>query len=325
MNSYVIDANIVPLSSTRIVAKVLGHMTKKPKRSNLDAIADVKLHLLMLHPLSLFLLATVAVIVAGNWLWQVNRNRLMDRDAYRLTTERMTVSRKPDWIRSDLVQTAFDGSGLGEVNLLDTDAVTKVAQAFAVQPWVRDVAVRKSSRDIRVDLTYRRPVGLVEYADDLLLPVDGQGTVLDGNDFNPASTSEFLRITVQSPLTGSLVSGDVWPDDRVVAAAMLAGRIADHAKTWGIVRVKLDPITPNSTDAAGEFELLTIRGLAGTKILWGSPPGCERSKESTADQKIAMLDEFVTQHGSLDKVGTSQTIDLRFDRIRLASNQDASF
>jgi hypothetical protein len=291
----------------------------KAKKSSLDALADVPLHKLVVHPLCLFLFATIAVVGLGNWLWRANQGQLRDRAEFALTLDRLSATSQPEWIRSDLRRTAFDGSRLGEVNLLDADAVSRIARAFAVQSWVAQVAVRKRAAGVQVDLKYRQPVGLVEFGNNLLLPIDRVGTVLDGNDFDLDASPRFLRITVRSPVIDSLVGGHVWPDARVVAAAMVADKIRLRTSAWGVVRIKHLPMTPESTEPGGDFELLSNRGEGGTTVLWGSPPGFERPNESSADQKIALLEEFVTQQGSLERIGTSQTIDLRYGRIRLAA------
>ena len=273
-----------------------------------------------LHPLTLFILATIATIAVGIWLWRSNERDLLDRSTYQLTWDRLNVSPQPDFVRTDLKKAAFDGSRLGDLNLLDPALVSKVHAAFAVQSWVDQASVRKNRSGVEVDLTFRKPVALVEFGENLLLPVDRHGIVLDGEDFNPALASQFIRIAVDLPQVGSLVHGDVWPDERIVAAAMIADIIAEQARDWGVVRIAHVPLTHGSTAPEGDFEFLSTQGGAGIRVMWGSPPGFERPGEATPGQKVETLNKWVAERGALSDFGTSQTIDLRSGQVKLVSS-----
>jgi hypothetical protein len=293
----------------------------KRKKTTIDTIADVQLHRVLMHPTVLFLVATLVIIAGVIGLWRANRTSLVRRAEHFLTLDRIDSTPQPDWIRNDLKRTVFDGCRLAEVSLLDVDAVPRVADAFSVQPWVANVSIQKRPLRMSVAITYRQPVGLVEYGERLLLPVDGQGTVLDGSDFNPESAGEFLRISVESPFTGSLVSGEAWPDDRVIAAAYIAQQIRERARAWGIARIHHIPLEPESTAAGGDFELLTARGAAGPRALWGNPPGFETSGERSAAEKIRYLDDVIAVDGPIDSWPSGRTIDVRFPATQLTSGR----
>jgi hypothetical protein len=267
--------------------------------------------------MTLFVVATIATIAGGIYLWRANERDLLDRAAFQLTVENLRVTPQPSYIQADLKKAAFDGSRLSELNLLDADVVEKVHAAFAVHSWIEKVSVQKNRTGVDVDLTYRRPVALVEFGENLLLPVDRAGIVLDGQHFNAASTDQFVRITVDSPQVGSLVHGDVWPDERIVAAAMIADWIKEKAAAWGIVRIVHVPLEAGSTEPAGDFEFLSTNGKSGVRIMWGSPPGFERTNEATAQQKLANLEKWIADRGSLADFSSSQTIDLRGDQAKL--------
>lgn len=269
------------------------------------------------HPLTLFVLATVATLGGGIWLWQTNQHELLEPSAFQLTWDKIQTTPQPSYVGSDLKKLAFDGSHLSELNLLDHELVKKVHAAFAVQSWVEHVSVDKNRDGVFVSMSYRRPVALVEFGDNLLLPVDRAGIVLDGQDLNPDDVSQFVRINVASPQVGSLVNGEVWPDPRIVAAAMIADRVASQANRWGIVRIAHVPIVPNSTAAEGDFEFLTARGQAGIRVMWGSPPRFERPNEASAEKKLDVLATWIAERGTLEELGTSQTIDLRSGKIQV--------
>ncbi len=297
-------------------------MAEKKRRSIWSKFAPkVSLADWRLHPLTLFILATVATIVGGIWLWQSNKSELLDRAAFQLTSERLSVTPQPEYVATDLKKAAFDGSQLADVNLLDSDLVSKVHAAFSVHSWIRQVAVRKNRFGVDVELTYRKPVALVEFGDNLLLPVDQNGVVLDGADFNSKYADQLPRISVESPQVGSLVHGDAWPDERIVAAAMIAELILPTAKDWGILRIAHVPLTVGSNAPEGEFEFLTAAGNSGIRVLWGSPPGFERLNEVSPAQKLETLGQWISERGSLADIGTTQTIDLRSGQIKLLSSR----
>ncbi len=297
-------------------------MAEKKRRSTWSKFApQISVADWRLHPLTLFVLATVATIVAGIWLWRSNESELLDRSTFQLTFEKLVVTPQPDFLKIDLKKAAFDGSGLAETNLLDHDLVSKVHAAFAVQSWVEQAIVRKNRSAVDVDLIFRKPVALVEFGDNLLLPIDRSGIVLDGEDFNSALADQFVRITVESPQVGSLVHGDAWPDERIVAAAMIAELILPKAKDWGIVRIAHVPLTSGSNAPEGDFEFLTSQNTAGIRVLWGSPPGFERTDEVSPAQKLETLSQWISERGSLTDFGSSQTIDLRSGQIKLVSKR----
>lgn len=296
-------------------------MAKKSKRSTVDALADVQVHRVLLHPVTLGFLAVFAILGGAVATWRANRHVLERQAEFQLTPERIQISPQPRWVQADIKQVAFDGSRLGELSLLDPDAAPRVAEAFSVQPWVANVSVRKRPTHVAVTLQFRQPVGLVEYGEQLLLPVDGEGIVLDGSDFNPAAAGDFLRITVSTPLTGSLVAGEAWPDDRVVAAALIAHLLQPHAQVWGIGRIKHIPLLPDSVVAGGDFELWTTRGTAGPRIIWGSPPGYEQAGERKPAEKLQVLAELFAKHGTFAEWPAERTLDLRSPSVKLLTVQ----
>jgi hypothetical protein len=273
------------------------------------------------HPLALVLGATALAIAGGTWLWRANQAELIDPTTFQLTLDRLRVTPQPEHVHGDVRKDAFDGSRLGELNLLDRDLVAKVHAAFAVQSWVESATVRKSRSGVDVDLIFRRPVALVEFGDNLLLPVDRNGIALDGGLLEASWTARLPRISVETPQVVSLVQGVAWPDDRIVAAAMIADLIGPRAHDWGIARIAHVPLIPGSIAPEGNFRLLTQQGTAGLTVLWGSPPGFEQATEAPANKKLATLEDWVSQRGSLDQIATTQTIDLRTGEVSLVSSQ----
>jgi hypothetical protein len=292
-------------------------MPEKPASQSDRSLGTAVAEKLRANPLGLFLVATLLTIGGGIALWQANQADLVDRGQFQLTWDRLTVSPQPNYLITDVKQAAFEGSRLADLNLLDLDLCSKVHAAFAVQSWVEEVRVQKSRSGVDVALIFRQPAAMVEFGEDLLLPIDRNGIVLDGAAFDSSLTEQFLRIGVENPQVGSLVQGDTWPDERIVAAAMIAGYLQPFARNWGIVRIAHRPTILGSTAPEGDFELLTHRGTSGMRVVWGNPPGYEANGEVTAQVKVETLGGWIAERGPLDEIGSVQTIDLRSGKVTL--------
>ena len=109
-------------------------MPSKQNRSGvLDWFADFSIHSILLHPFSLFVAVTIILLIGSSALWKQHRSQITN-DQFRLTVDKIEVNEQPDWIRSDLRKTVLDGSSLEDYSLLDSEVVSKVRDAFAVNP-----------------------------------------------------------------------------------------------------------------------------------------------------------------------------------------------
>jgi hypothetical protein len=250
---------------------------------------------------------------AGWWfLWNGVRQRVLTKDEYRLSLERIEISPLPPWVQADIKRRVIDDANLdGATSALDPDLAPRLAQAFRLHPGVakvEQVSVRYPAT-IVARLIYREPVMMVETIDGLV-PVDKEGVVLPKDDFSPAEARTYPRmINVRDPLRSA--EGARWGDVDVANAAKIAALLRPH---WQ--KLKLDHIAaPRSASPGKDHYQLFTRG--GTQIIWGSPPGSEQPGEMTAEAKLARLSAYAAEHGSLDAEGGRQSIDLSGDREQL--------
>jgi hypothetical protein len=240
-------------------------------------------------------------------LWHQHADRILSHPQYRLKTNRLRVTPQPEWIRSDVVQSAVTQGRLHDANLLDKEMVLQVKQAFGVQPWVRKV-IRVNKRypsTVEVDLEYRRPLAMVEvpagmfpdYNYEGLLPIDAEGYLL------PVEISEqealpFPKIAgVDSSPTGP--AGNPWGDPRVGEAAQIIALLEDVWQTLELAKVEVPPrASPAELSGPQQFTLVT-RGRR--RFNWGAAPGQEAAGDKTATEKAAGLRAFAEQHGALDR------------------------
>ncbi len=292
-------------------------MSRRKKSGLLDWLADFSLHSLLLHPFSLFVLATAIVVIGAAALWKQHREQIA-AEQFQLTVEKIDVTEQPNWIKQDLRQVVYDGSRLNDWSLLDVEIVSKVRDAFAIDPWVEDVLrVEKTAAGIEVDIKYRKPVAMVEFGGKHLLPIDANGIVLDGSGFQIAEVKNYLRISVPDPVGGQIVTGQAWPDARVVEAANIAEILEDIWREAKLIRiVNLSPPT-HDPSKVGKFELWSKNDV---KLVWGQAPGKELANEVSAQKKIAAILEFVKQKGAFDKQDRGQ-LDVRQGEIQVVPGQ----
>ena len=239
-------------------------------------------------------------------LWQQHGDRILAQPQYRLNPEKLEVTDQPEWIHSDVKQSALTAGRLHEANLLDRELVLQVKQAFGVQPWVKRV-LRVNKRypsAVEVDLEYRRPVAMVEvpagmfpgYDYEGLLPVDEEGYLL------PVEIGE--QEAQQFPKIGGIDSspagppGSPWGDPRVAAAAQIILLLEDVWQPLELYKLDVPPRqAPIDGPLQPDFVLVTRQRRHYT---WGSAPGKERQGEERAEEKAVGLKTFLETHGPLD-------------------------
>lgn len=279
------------------------------------------------------LLIGVAVIGTCVWggfaVWQQIRGEVAASDDYRLTPDEIEITPAPPWVRGDVRAEALRSAGLdGQMSILDDDLVQKIQTAFSLHPWVASVGQvsKQHPAHVDVDLTYRRPVAMVEVHEngaDGLYPVDIDGVLLPSNDFSPLEARSYPRLAgVESSPMGSV--GSRWGDPVVSGGARIAAALAPHWAEWKLWSIRwIKPGAKSDPSAPANFELITGSGQA---IHWGAAPTSEPPSEPTADQKVAELKAFVDQHASLDDPAAKQ-LDLAQSaaaRTAKADSQSAS-
>lgn len=231
---------------------------------------------------SMVMLLAVAAFLG----WRKYGPEIESDPRYYLDEKKVEITARPNWIRSDVKSEVFRNEGLHELSLLDRGLVSKVADAFALHPWVAEVTqVRKSASRVVVELEYRKPIAMVEVADGLI-PVDRKGVLLPTDDFSRSEIRSCLRVDIPNVSPYADV-GIVWADQRVLDAARIAAAWGDKWKQLNLYEIVAhkkpdDPLNRQTTF----FELQT---KLGSRILWGHAPGREHDGEASAEEKIAAL------------------------------------
>ena len=256
-----------------------------------------------------------AVLVLGGYLaWHRWGAQHVAAGIGGVRADAIQVSDPPKYVRSDVIGSVYNDTAMGGLSLMDRTATSKIAAAFSMHPWVRDVlSVRKLPGgivDVRLD--YRMPVAMArvfkpQYASNekYYLPIDGEGVLLPSEEFARSETRDFIHIEISGADSNNR-PGTKFGDRRVEAAAALAEilvRFREQAEIRSI-QVVGDP-------RFNDVPQLEIETSDGGHFQWGNPPGMEAPGEATAEMKIQ----------TLLKADASETLDLRMARPRTDSRR----
>jgi len=257
------------------------------------------------------LLAIAAVFGGGGyWAWTKLREPVLEQKHYVVTVESIATSPQPEWIKTDVKTEALrDASIEFPSSLLDEQLAERVAKAFAFHPWVAEVKqVRKSvPASVFVEVVYRKPACMVELPERMgLYAIDGDAFLLPSKDFldDPRKAASYPRLAGITNLNLGRV-GVRWPDPFVQGGARIAVSLEANWSRLNLARIA--PALESMNTAAPQFELTTN---AGTRVLWGSPPGAEIGEEMPAARKVESLVRYVTDHGSLEGAKGPQRLDV---------------
>jgi hypothetical protein len=202
-------------------------------------------------------------------------------------------------------------------SVLEPDLAGRVAKAFAVFPWVENVrSVRKDTPNVvRVELTYRRPVGLVEVGPGRYYPVSAESVLLPPADFSRSDLGRYPVIRgVRSLPVGP--AGTPWGDPVVLGAARLAAHLMHphdkertHWEVFGFATIEAPP--REKSDPSLDELTYTLQTPEGSRIVWGRAPGTGHPGELSAEQKVGRLKQYQADYGGFTHPAGPLEIDIR--------------
>ena len=288
--------------------------SSQPRRA--DCLGRVE-QFLATHGKSLMVLCGYVVMALGiTWgcigLWSHFGPQVTRDGRYRIPGEKITSSETPEWLTADIRGEVLCNAELdGRLSILDEHFVPAVKNAFEMHPWIASVdrIVKGYPASLHVELTYRKPVAVVELAGRegmLLLPVDSNGIHLPAEDVPLARRRRLPRI---SGIVGRPPTGQEWDDPRVAGAVLLADRLAPVWQSLCLVDILPSARPEIRTDRRYFLYDLVTRG--GTRIIWGAAPGTGTTDETDFRTKLARLTQCVKQFGPLDSVRSPAEINIR--------------
>lgn len=246
------------------------------------------------HRAGLGTLVVLAAVIGLGWTaWTRYGDRIRDAPDLVLVPDAVTVEGVAPWIRGDLKTEALRDASLADgLPLDDPELVRRLARAFDMHPWVREVLrveVRHPATAV-VRIRCREPVAMVAVPGGLLA-VDADGVVLPSEDFSAESAAAYPKVSgiVTGP-RGSV--GFPWGDPLVEQAAALAAALGPDWARLGLVECR--PAVGRQPTA---WELVSAKGRT---IVFGSAPGQEQSGEPTAAVKIGRLRQVAPEGDRID-------------------------
>jgi hypothetical protein len=260
------------------------------------------------RPMALAVLI-VALFGLGWYLaWQWHQKQLLASDAYWLSVQNVELTPLPAWIHSDIRSEVFRDATLdGPLSILDPKLAERIAAAFLAHPWVAKVSrVQKyHPARVQVDLVYRQPACMVDVA-GVLLPVDGEGVLLPDSDFSAPEKARYPRLVgIETRPAGPV--GARWGDVRVIGGAEVAAALAGVWERSGLERIVPSVLPGAAGNQECSYELVT---RPGTRVFWGRAPGAATAGECSAADKIAKLQKYLADHGTLEGPTGPQQLDL---------------
>ncbi len=262
-------------------------------------------------------LVLAAFFAAWYAVWRRVRPDVLASAPYQITVESFELTPRTDWVPANLGEQVFRSLTLeGPLSIFDEKLVERVKNAFALHPWVARVerVEKRHPARIRVELVYRHPVCAVETAGRLIV-VDGEAVVLPDDDFTPLEKqTRFPRLTgIDSGPLGPV--GTRWGNPRVTGGAEIAAVLLPIWEKCELERIVPSAVPGPLPDDEQTYELLTRRG---SWIFWGRAPGAKAPGEPSAADKVARLERYLAEHGTLEGTTGPQKLDVtRADSIEI--------
>jgi len=235
------------------------------------------------HRAGLGAIVVLAALAGGAWMaWSRLGDRVRGHADLVLDPDAVVLEGVAPWVRADLKMEALRDASLADgLPLDDPEIVRRLARAFDMHPWVREVVgveVRHPAAAV-VHVRCREPVAMVGVPGGLLA-VDADGVVLPSGDFSAESAAAYPKVAgIATGPRGAV--GFPWGDPLVEQAAALAAALGPDWSRLGLVECR-----PAAGRQPTAWELVSDTGRT---IVFGSAPGHEQAGEPTAAAKIGRL------------------------------------
>ena len=242
----------------------------------------------------------LGAVVVGTLVWQRVAGRVRE-DAI-LHPEAIVLVGQAPWVKADIRAEALRSASLDHgLPLTDPELPNRLARAFDMHPWVRQVVGVRLGHppSATVEVRCREPAAMVGVAGGLLA-IDAEGVVLPSADFTPEVAAVYPRLAgIESSPQGP--EGALWGDPAVEEGAALASVNQPEWRALGLAECLAVP--PASGEGANrEWRLIDAQGRV---IVFGAAPGREMPGEPSAAVKIARLRALAA------RAGGGRPVDLR--------------
>ena len=258
---------------------------------------DITIRFFFMHPAVWFVLATSGLVYLAIFSWSKNKDRFLDAERFQLTMNRISFNPMPEWAEALSIEPLTQISSTDE-SLLDLELVPAVSDYLRTVPWIRKIQrIEKSADGLEISVACREPVALV--GDNTSILIDGDGFVFDNavleHDQFQQTMNQAIRINMPFLDKRPSIAWHRRNDSRVQHAAQLAEFLHPAKDELQVYRI----ITHSRNSSESSPPKLEAWTANGTRVKWGSAPGHEKPGEVDSMQKLAALQEFISQYGDL--------------------------
>lgn len=232
----------------------------------------------------------------------------------------------PDWLclpdNRHILDDLMHCTGVTEDDRLIEPGLAEAVATKLSEPssaWVRRVVrvVKRPPDTLVIRCEFRRPVAWVRHAEREYL-VDAEGVRLPGRYRRDVlSASGLPQVAgVQSPPPPI---GNVWQGAEVQAGLSVLHRVRTQPYSHQITGVSVENYIGRRQRERSHIDLLT--NLAGARVVWGRAPGEEQAAETSADQKLALMQSIYEHTGRIDMNQSRVDITTWPDRIVTTSGR----
>lgn len=177
----------------------------------------------------------------------------------------------------------------------------KVVELLLQEPWVATAKARWDWNQLTVELTERRPVGLVRYHDRFYLSLDGSGVILEQVELTEGRGLPVVSgVSLTEAVRGQRLTHQGLADALTVLALMPERLRAQ------VSEVKVE-----------EDHSLVLFMAEGATVRWGTLPAGAQERQASVTHKVGALELFWFDEAA--KHGHSCLIDLRVEGPLIAS------
>ena len=270
---------------------------------------------------ALSMVGPALLIVLGYGFWIKYGASCLDRNLYGLQVANITLTPQPEWVTQDITEEVYKGGSLQRLSLLERDATSTVAAAFANHPWIaRVLRVQKmAGAQIKVDVEYRRPFAWIHHekrtypvssdgpaavVDEYYL-VDAQGVNLPRDGFKWDDITRFFQVYCPNAPQPRGTIGSSYGDPRILKALKVAAALEPVRVPLKLERINVRP------EQSGTFvgTVFDVQLADGRSAYWGHAPGEETPDEATAATKVEKLRaQILSGSPDLDTVQDAPTL-----------------
>ena len=264
---------------------------RSPESEERRPIRDL-LRRLIKAPAALSILWPVLLIIGGYAAWHRWGSIHVASQYSGIDPTLIQVSEPPPFVRTNVVKAVYRDTAMESLSMLDRQATAKIASAFSMHPWVRNViSVRKLPGGvIDVRLEYRTPVAMVHVFKpnagrhaQLLFSGRRRGNSVADHRIRSGRNAKFHLH--RSP--GCL--HDQCDRNTLRRSSSRSGRPLAEVLSPYREQAQLRSIGVHGDPRQTEVPQLELTTQTGSRMFWGSPPGTELPGEPTVQMKLRQL------------------------------------